>query len=75
MIRGDLRPRIDLLLLNAHPCGQKKEKKEKNRLRKLIRGDLRIDLLLLIFVAKIKIKEEKERQNIARIANAVQCHS
>ena len=54
---------------------KKKEKKEKNRLRKLIRGDLRIDLLLLIFVAKIKIKEEKERQNIARIANAVQCHS
>ena len=54
---------------------KKKEKKEKNRLRKLIRGDLRIDLLLFIFVAKIKIKEEKERQNIARIANAVQCHS
>ena len=55
---------------------KKKEKKEKNRLRKLIRGDLRIDLLLLIFVAKKKkIKEEKETQNIARIANAVQCHS
>ena len=52
------------------------KKKEKNRLRKLIRGDLRIDLLLLIFVAKKKkIKEEKERQNIARIVNAVQCHS